>query len=148
MFGPKRILVPTDFSGYSDSAISNAVDLASKYNAEIVLLHVVDDNIQQCAVDYCIKNEDIELMINQRMKSSEEKLNKTIDQIKGLKKVDISFKIKRGAPGKVILDEVKNGVDLIVITSHGKTGIIKDLMGSVADKIVKSAKCPVMVFHA
>ncbi|HEX9157287.1 MAG TPA: universal stress protein, partial [Syntrophales bacterium] len=53
MFAPKAILVPTDFSEYSDRAIKEAVDIAAQNNSKIYLLHVVD-KLQQCAIDYCI----------------------------------------------------------------------------------------------
>ncbi|MGD0209859.1 MAG: universal stress protein [Desulfomonilia bacterium] len=64
-------------------------------------------------------------------------------------KVDISFEIGKGVPAEVILDEqMKNGIGLIVIASHGKIGILRHLIGSVTDKVVRAAKCPVMVIRA
>jgi len=149
MFSPKIILVPTDFSQHSDKALQIAVDIASQYNAKIVLLHVIDENMQQCAADYCISNEAIEQLKNESMKASTDKLNKTINSLKGSTKVDISFEVKYGVPAEVVLDEQKtNKLDLIVIASHGKTGILSHLIGSVTDKVVRAAKCPVMVIRA
>jgi universal stress protein A len=149
MFEPKKILVPTDFSGYSEKALQIAVDIASQHNAKIVLLHVIDENFLQCAADYCISNEAVDQLKKESMKTSEEKLNKAINSLKGSKKVDISFEVKNGVPAEVLLDEQrKNKIDLIVIASHGKTGILKNLIGSVTDKVVRSAQCPVMVIRA
>ncbi len=149
MFEPKKILVPTDFSGYSDNALKQAVDIAEKFNAKIVLLHVIDENIQQCAADYCVNIELIEQLKKQSMITSEDNLKKAIAIAKEKTKVDISLKIGKGAPAEVILDEqLKNGIDLIVIASHGKTGILRHLIGSVTDKVVRAAKCPVMVIRA
>jgi len=149
MFSPKTILVPTDFSQHSDKALQIAVDIASQYNAKIILLHVIDENIQQCAADYCISNEAIEQLKNESMNASTDKLNKTINSLKGSTKVDISFEVKNGVPAEVLLDEQKtNKLDLIVIASHGKTGILSHLIGSVTDKVVRAAKCPVMVIRA
>ena len=54
MFEPKTILVPTDFSKYSDIALRQAVDMARTYHAKIDLLHVIDKDIKQCAVDWCM----------------------------------------------------------------------------------------------
>ncbi len=148
MYSPKKILVPTDFSQYSDKALQIAVDIASQYNAKIILLHVIDENIRQCAVDYCVSNEAIEQLKNESLKASTDKLNKTINSLKGSTKVDISFEVKNGVPAEVLLDEQKkNKFDLIVIASHGKTGILKYLIGSVTDKIVRAAECPVMVIR-
>ena len=59
MFTPKTILVPTDFSESSDRALEKAVDMAEKYNAKVILLHVIDEKVQQCAADYCLRNEDV-----------------------------------------------------------------------------------------
>ncbi len=149
MFSPKKILVPTDFSQFSDMALGNAVDIASKYNAKIVLLHVIDENIQQCVVDYCISTEAVEQLKKESMKTSEDKLNKAINVVKESKKVDISPEIKEGVPAEIILDEQqKNGFDLIIIASHGKTGILKHLIGGVTDKVVRAAKCPVIVVRS
>jgi universal stress protein A len=149
MFSPKKILVPTDFSQYSDKALQIAVDIASHYNAKIILLHVIDENIRQCAADYCVSNEAIDQLKNESMKTSTDKLNKTINSLKGSTKVDISFEVKNGVPAEVLLDEQKNNkFDLIVIASHGKTGILSHLIGSVTDKVVRAAKCPVMVIRA
>ncbi|MCK9197324.1 MAG: universal stress protein, partial [Syntrophales bacterium] len=62
------------------------------------------------------------------------------------KKLKIVFDVKNGNPAEVILTEQQEKkIDLIVIASHGKTGLMKQLMGSVADKVVKGAKCPVIV---
>jgi universal stress protein A len=149
MFEPKKILVPTDFSGYSDNAMKQAVDIAEKFNAKIVLLHVIDENFLQCAADYCISNEAVEQLKTESVKTSEDKLNKTINTLKGSTKVDISPVVKNGVPAEIILDEQREkGIDLIVIASHGKAGILKHLIGSVTDKIVRAAKCPVMVIRA
>ena len=74
MYTPKKILVPTDFSQYSDAAVKKAVDLASKLNAKVVLLHVIEENIKQCAidyyVDYCISDDFIAQFEREIMKAS------------------------------------------------------------------------------
>ena len=147
MFEPKKILVPTDFSKYSDRAVQEAVDIASKYNANVVLLHVIDDNIRQCAADYCLSNEVVKQFEDESMKASKDKLQKSV-KVAESKKVDISLEIKRGVPSEVILDEqLKKAIDLIVIASHGKTGILRHLIGSVTDKVIRAAKCPVLVIR-
>ena len=57
MFAPKRILVPTDFSEYSDNALRYAIDIARQYAAKVFLLHVIDENIQQCTFEYCLTDD-------------------------------------------------------------------------------------------
>lgn len=145
MFAPKAILVPTDFSEYSDRAIKQAVDIAEQNNAKIYLLHVVD-RLQQCAIDYCIP---VETMMKVQSDSEKEASRKMQDEAKKItqaKKIDVTFDVKSGVPFEEILKEQQErNADLIVIASHGRTGIIKSLIGSVADKVMREAKCPVLL---
>lgn len=146
MFAPKKILVPTDFSKYADAALKKALALAGRHDAKIYLLHVIDKQIQQCAVDYCLKYEVVEALKKESLKEAKTKLKKEAEAIAKSKKIKIAFDIKKGIPSEVILNEQKvKKIDLIVISSHGKTGLLKQLMGSVADKVIKGAKCPVLV---
>lgn len=146
MSDPKSILVPTDFSTYSDAALRKAVELAEQYNSKIYLLHVIDKGIQQCSVDYCIAPEVFDQLVEQSLKASNDKLRKEVDAIIGDKKLEVICDVQKGHPAEVILKEQQEkGIDLIVISSHGKTGLLKNLMGSVAGKVIKGSKCPVMV---
>jgi nucleotide-binding universal stress UspA family protein len=146
MFAPKNILVPTDFSKFADAALKKAVDIATKYDAKIYLLHVIDEQIHQCAVDYCLSYEVVKQLEKESVLASRDKLKKEAEAIVKAKKVKVIFDVKNGVPSEVILSEQKaKKIDLIVIASHGKTGLLKQLMGSVADKVVKGSKCPVMV---
>lgn len=145
MFAPKAILVPTDFSEYSDRAIKQAVDIAEQNNAKIYLLHVVD-KLQQCAIDYCIP---IETMMKVQSDSEKEASRKMQDEAKKItqaKKIDVTFDVKSGVPFEEILKEQQErNADLIVIASHGRTGILKNLIGSVAERVMREAKCPVLL---
>ena len=146
MFAPKNILVPTDFSEYADAALKKAVDIAQQYRGKIYLLHVIDEQIRQCAVDYCIGPEVVERLEMESVKASNEKLQKEVAAVTDARQLEIVFDVQKGNPAEVILAEQQaKGIDLIVIASHGKTGLIKHLIGSVADKVVKGAKCPVIV---
>ncbi|MFA5182985.1 MAG: universal stress protein [Syntrophales bacterium] len=146
MFAPKNILVPTDFSEYSDAALKKAIDIAEQYKAKIYLLHVIDEHIRQCAVDYCLDIGVVDRLEAESIKASKDKLHKEAAAIGEAKKLKIVFDVKNGNPAEVILKEQQEKkIDLIVIASHGKTGLMKQLMGSVADKVVKGAKCPVIV---
>ena len=146
MFAPKNILVPTDFSKFSDAALKKAIDIAEQYKAKIYLLHVIDEHIRQCSVDYCIGAEVVERLEAESIKAANEKLSKEVASIGEKRKLEIVFDVKNGNPSEVILSEQQEKkIDLVVIASHGKTGLMKQLMGSVADKVVKGAKCPVIV---
>ncbi len=153
MFAPKNILVPTDFSKYADKALKQSIDIAKKYKAKIYLLHVIDDGFQQCAVDYCLDESTVRGVYADSLKVAREKLTQEVKRIKSdHKDIEIVFEAVRGIPYTEILKEQKEKkIDLIVIASHGKTsllkkiGVVMGIMGSVADKVVKGAKCAVIV---
>jgi nucleotide-binding universal stress UspA family protein len=153
MFNPKKILVPTDFSESADKAVEQAVDMAAQYNAKVVVLHVVEENIKQCAidymVDYCISDDFASTFERELMKSSNERLAKQIDSLKEAKKIDIAYKVKKGDTADDILDEQhKIGADLIVIAAHGKVGAVRHGIGGVTDKVARASTCHVLVNKA
>lgn len=144
MFAPKNILVPTDFSVYSDHALKEAVDIAIQNKSKIHLLHVVDE-IVQCAVDYCLDVSLVEQAEKQSMKFAEEKLRKEAAALAASGKVEIVFDIRKGDTVKVILEEQeKRGIDLIVIASHGSKGLLHRI-GSVSERVLRDSKTPVML---
>jgi len=146
MFAPKNILVPTDFSKHSDTALKEAIEIAKQYGAQIHILHVVTKYIQQQAIDYSINPEMINQLEKESVDGAEEKLKKEVAEIVKEQNVRISFGIQIGNPWEIILSEQKaKNIDLIVIASHGKTGILEYFMGNVAEKVIKGAKCPVLV---
>ena len=146
MFAPKNILVPTDFSKYANAALKKAVDIATQHDTEIYLLHVINEQIQQRAYDYFFSYEVVKQLEKAGVKASRDKLKEEDEGIIKEKKIKVIFDVKNGVPSEVILSEQKaKKIDLIVIASHGKTGFLKKPMGSVADKVVKGSKCPVIV---
>jgi universal stress protein A len=147
MFSPKKILVPTDFSLFADNALKQAIDIAKQNKARIFLFHVIDDGFQQCTIDYCINEGDVRKILKDSMKNAKDKLEQEAKKINNKHSdIEIVYDVKRGVPYKEILNEQeKRKIDLIVIASHGKTGILKNLMGGVADKVVKAAKCQVLL---
>ena len=150
MFKPKTILVPTDFSVYSDNALKQAIDIAEQNKARIYLFHVIDDGFQQCTVDYCVNEATVQKIYDESMKNAQEKLQQEAKKVTESKtNVEIVYDAKRGIPYEEILKEQEDkGADLIVIASHGKTGILKNLMGGVVDKVIKRAKCQVLLVRS
>jgi universal stress protein A len=150
MFAPKKILVPTDFSEYSDNSLKEAIDIAKQHKAKIFLLHVIDDGFRQCTVDYCLDEGDVERILKESVKNSQEKLNQEVKKITvSNADIEIVYDTKRGIPYEEILKEQEEKkIDLIVIASHGKTGILKNLMGGVVDKVVRRAKCEVLLIRS
>jgi universal stress protein A len=146
MLKPTKILVPTDFSEYSDKALSQALDIAKQYGAKVYLLHVVHLAIQQCVVDYCLSEEMMQQLEDQAIGSVRESIKKELDKFPRVREVEVITDVKRGFPAEEILKEEKEkGIDLIVIASLGKSGIAKYLIGSVARHVLRGAKCPVLL---
>ncbi|MEN6432418.1 MAG: universal stress protein [Smithella sp.] len=150
MFAPKKILVPTDFSVYADNALKQAADIAKQNKAKIYLLHVIDDGFQQCAVDYCLNEGDVQKILKDSIKNAKEKLQQEAKKVTdNNSSIEIVYDTRRGIPYEEILKEQEEkGIDLIVIASHGKTGILKNLMGGVVDKVMKRAKCQVLLVRS
>jgi universal stress protein A len=146
MFEPKRILVPTDFSEHSDKALKEALDIAEKYNSKIYLLHVIDKQVQQCAVDYCLSNADVEKLETDSVNWSSEMLKKEISKFDKTDSMEIELDIKKGDPFNEIVKEQKDKkIDLVVMSSFGRTGLKKYMLGSVADKVIRNATSQVLM---
>jgi len=147
MFAPKKILVPTDFSKYSDNALKQALDIAQQQKGKIYLLHVIGI-IQQCAIDYCLDQATVEELEMKASKAATERMQKQINKVAKSMQVEIIPEIRKGTPAKEILEaQQKNRIDLLVIASHGMTGILSHL-GSVAEKVARQAKCPVYIVRS
>ena len=91
MFAPKNILVPTDFSKYSDASLQKAVDIAIQYEAKIYLLHVITQHIQQCAVDYCLTAQLVNQLEKESIKGAEDKLKKEANALAKKKGVKLYY---------------------------------------------------------
>ena len=150
MFAPKKILVPTDFSVYADNALKQVIDIAKQNKAKIYLFHAIDDGFQQCAVDYCLDEGAVQKIYKESIKNAKDKLQQEAKKvIDSNSSMEIVYDTKRGIPYEEILKEQEEkGIDLIVIASHGKTGILKNLLGGVVDKVIKRAKCQVLLVRS
>lgn len=104
MFAPRLILVPMDFSDFSDRAISMAAVIAERTNAKIHLLHVVD-KLQQFAMDYCFPAEEMQKIESGSMKEAEKKINEEIRKLVQSRKIDVTRDVKAGVPYEEILNE-------------------------------------------
>lgn len=146
MFAPKTILVPTDFSEFSDKALQQAIDIAKQHNAKIYLFHVIGTIHRQCAIDYCVDSRMVEEFEKNSVDASKEMMQAQIDKFPEAKSVEIITDTRKGTPYQEILEEqVARKVDLVVIASHGRTGLMHYLMGSVAEKVVMGATCSVLL---
>ncbi len=140
-----RILAPTDLSDLSCLGIRYALELAREQSAEIVVLHVIP-----IGEDWLSTREDStpvrDLMANERA-ALDQFLQKKFSEFLNL--VELRQKVEVGAPPANIVDLAeREGADLIVMSTHGRTGLDHMLMGSVTEKVVARAVCPVLSIPA
>ena len=137
-----RFLVPLDFSEYANQALDYAIHLASKLEARLTLLHVIQA-LPLGGVDMGVTLpftllQDLEAKITSSMQAYLERV--TAAGLEG------EIIIVKGVPFQEILETAKTQqVDLIVMGTYGRTGLQRVLLGSVAEKVVRLAPCPVLV---
>lgn len=146
-----KILLPTDGSKYAEKAAKHAIWIAGHSNAEILALNVVDTSslVGLPAEDLTVRVTEI---LKEEGHKSLETISKMITELEkeeGFQKgVKLIKKTKDGSPADVILKTVKeDNIDLIVMGTSGKHGLDRFLLGSVTEKVVRSAKCPVLAVH-
>lgn len=138
----KRILIPTDFSKYSEEALKVAAQIAKKYGSEIILLHMLE--LPHETSDVMGGGKTIPEIMFYKNKAIGN-LEKLMDS-KYLKGINVSEAIEFKKAYEGILDaSEKNNVDLIVMGSHGTSGFDELLVGSNAEKVVRLSKIPVLV---
>ena len=145
MLMPTKILVPTDFSEYSDKALRQALDIAKQYKAKVYVVHVLHKKNPYDTSDLAIPSyyEDLE---KQTIDWAVKQMQKQIDKFPKSKELEVFSEVVNGNTAEAILEEESSkGIDLIVIASLGRTGIAKYLIGGVARNVLKFAKCPVLL---
>lgn len=138
-----RILFPTDFSETSNKALQRAIALTKDFDAELFLLHVVDDTLISTHVD-----EERQIVLKELRRHALDEMQKQLPA-ELVQHFETVAAVKRGEPGKQICAFAEtHGCDLIVMGSHGRTGVGRLLLGSVADKVVRRANCAVFIERA
>jgi nucleotide-binding universal stress UspA family protein len=138
----KKILVPTDFSDCSKKALQYALVLAKRHEAAITLLYVVPAPNYASAefgpIDYASLESEMRTSGDKQLSAL------SVDELRG--EVSGDTVVRTGAPAVEIID-VAEGLpaDLIVISTHGHTGLKHVFLGSVAEHVVRHAPCPVLV---
>ena len=139
----KKILYPTDFSDSSLEALPYALSFARDYKAKLVLMHVVNEAIfsEGLSLARAIAPE----ALGQEMADEADRRLKMLipaDQRAGL---DVEMVILHGMPFLEVIRYAKaNDIDLIVIGTHGRSGVDHIIFGSTAEKVVRKAPCPVL----
>lgn len=148
MFNVDKILCPTDFSEPSKKALEAALELSSQNSAELVLVHVVPPlPVSALSTETSDKDQTEPVVIDEIWKEARKNMNRMIrnyvpDHIKH------RSKLVPGDPADEIVHMVDvEGIDMIVMATAGVSGWRRLLFGSVAEKVVRSAECPVLTIR-
>jgi nucleotide-binding universal stress UspA family protein len=130
----ERILVPTDGSAGTTHVALQAIDLAEQYGATLYVLHVVNDNTRS--------------LLSGGSDDLRERGQRAVDRVATLAEshdVDAITEIREGDPAGTVLDYAGEvGANIIVAGTHGRSGVERRVIGSVAERLVRHANCPVM----
>lgn len=140
----KKILCPVDFSQFTEEILGYAAEIAKRFGSELHLLHVIPNLNYFTPYESFLTPENLVAI----ERNIEGEVAKDFEKIS--KKLDIPFTrvIKTGVTFVEIIDYVRdNGIDLVVMGTHGRSGIEHILIGSVAEKVVRKAPCPVLTIR-
>lgn len=138
----RTILAPVDFSEYSAKALNYVRAFASEFNARVVLLHVVEPTV--IPDNFGIVPPAYEEVGAALVKAAEERLGRMRSEISPLAdRAEVMVRTGR-APWEIVRVAEQVEADMIIITTHGYTGLKHVLMGSTAELIVRHAPCPVL----
>lgn len=134
-----KILVPTDFSNCSQTAFEYGLQLARDFSAELRLVHVINPH----AFPFGDKFTALDPV--QLLRETEQASQRRMRSMASKSKLRYSVSVLHGSPAVEICHAANEDVDLIVISTHGRTGLGHILIGSVAEHVVRYAHCPVLV---
>ena len=137
-----QILVPIDFSERSLRALAYGIGFAEKFNAEVRVLYVHEPTPQ--VSDMAWQGADGSSIDDARLAEAKESLERVMkERVPGHVRAEAST--RKGSPTKKIVEYAEEtNTDLIVMATHGRTGLSHALMGSVAEAVLRKAPCPVL----
>lgn len=142
----RKILVPLDGSGWAERAIQHAVQIARHHEAELVLLHVYQPPMREYADQMILAG--VSELANQIRDRAEQYLIALRNQLRQ-EGVNANYVVIEGiSPAGAIADFVKSEeVSLVVMCTHGRSGLARFLFGSVAQKVLQEVRVPVMLIR-
>ena len=138
----KNILVATDFSEPAEAATDYGQDLARSYGATLHVMHVIEEMLAMYGTDLGFALPAIEQNIEAAVQRDLDLITKPRDSFR-------TVVVRASNVSHAITEYAKaNAIDLIVVGTHGRGAVSRFLMGSVAERVVRTAPCPVLTVHA
>lgn len=140
----KTILFPTDFTEASTKVVPYARFLAEKLGAKLIVLFVVEELAKYA--NFYVPHSALDNLEAELMESARKKMENFLEEeLEGFPAESV---VTRGdVPEEIVRVAEEKGADLIVMGTHGRKGLEKVLLGSVAERVVKTASCPVMTVN-
>lgn len=143
---PRSVLVPVDFSEHSDRALAYGGALAGRTGAELHALHVVPE--MSFPDPYFAEAAQIRAMAKAAQERVPEAMQRNVREVLG-EEADVHVHLEVGTPAATIVRVAEEeAIDQVVLSSHGRTGLERMLLGSVAEGVVRRAPCPVLTVKA
>ena len=139
----KRILAPTDLSELSEVGVRSALEMARTRGAEVIVYHVIGYAEINVHDEAFYSKSLAELLLKERKRLLAKFLRESFADI--IPQVTIRQEVEVGVPHKRIVEKAaEEGAELIVMSTHGRTGLLHMLVGSVTEKVVQWSACPVL----
>jgi nucleotide-binding universal stress UspA family protein len=142
-----KILHATDYSKASAPALDEAIALTKQNGAELLILHIIDP-VPPYVAGEDIGGAELYMKLEETTKQeAEASMKKLMAKLRKLKVNAKGLLLRGTAHEQIVRTAMNRRANLIVIGTHGRTGLSKLLMGSVANKVVSTAHCPVLTVH-
>ena len=139
----QNILLPTDFSACSQRAVEYATTLARKLGAAVHLVHVLEEPFTTKG-SWEFHRQDTPELRERMYQDSQSRLAEIADKLHGAVP-QVTTEVRSGTPtDAIVAAAIDYGADLIVMATHGRTGLPHLLLGSVAERVIRGARCPVL----
>lgn len=148
-----KILLTHDGSKFASTAIPHAISIAKAYNAELYILQVIDAVVRiipaVASLQTTVSTKELLDDLSRREKKAAKQVLRDIkDQLNRAGLTKVTVVIEEGdARDKIVHVAKVHKCDLIVMATHGRSGIRRALLGSIADDVVRNAPCPVLLIH-
>ena len=138
----KRILLPTDFSSYSATATKYACELATKFDAELHLLHTLE--VHLASTPTFGMGLDLPTYVHESRAAAEKALDGVLDTQWAAGRKVVRAVVEGSPQVEIVRYARTHEVGVIVLATHGRSGLAHVLIGSVAESVVRTAPCPVL----